>query len=296
MEEKILKEDLHENKLQSKKINLGKKIHIAWFPIALIFIIATIFSVFQYVHYNKGQAKAIELTLATFESIGEDNPFAKYEGDSKKISSEMYKWYNRERYTVQVGGQYISNYDVADACDEMDFALGNMMEKAGFNCSRGSEFLEHTNIISYIFKENQVAKILYIVGASLSALQCMFLLWYFSNRKNTLTIEDGRIICKFGKKTTKEFMLKDISIVNFVFLRGIEIKGNNIKYRINFLTNTEELKSYIMNYIADIRNENTDMLTNANPIDALKEYKDLLESGVITQEEFDVKKKQLLGL
>ena len=30
--------------------------------------------------------------------------------------------------------------------------------------------------------------------------------------------------------------------------------------------------------------------------DELKKYKDLLDSGVITQEEFDTKKKQLLGL
>ena len=30
--------------------------------------------------------------------------------------------------------------------------------------------------------------------------------------------------------------------------------------------------------------------------DELKKYKDLLDSGAITQEEFDAKKKQLLGL
>ena len=30
--------------------------------------------------------------------------------------------------------------------------------------------------------------------------------------------------------------------------------------------------------------------------DQLKKYKDLLDAGAITQEEFDAKKKQLLGL
>lgn len=33
-----------------------------------------------------------------------------------------------------------------------------------------------------------------------------------------------------------------------------------------------------------------------SPADELKKYKDLLDSGIITQEEFDAKKKQLLGL
>ena len=36
--------------------------------------------------------------------------------------------------------------------------------------------------------------------------------------------------------------------------------------------------------------------TNAGNADELKKYKDLLDSGVISQEEFDAKKKQLLGL
>lgn len=36
--------------------------------------------------------------------------------------------------------------------------------------------------------------------------------------------------------------------------------------------------------------------TQTGTADELKKYKDLLDKGVITQEEFDAKKKQLLGL
>ena len=36
--------------------------------------------------------------------------------------------------------------------------------------------------------------------------------------------------------------------------------------------------------------------TENSSIDQLKQYKELLDDGVITQEEFDAKKKQLLGL
>lgn len=34
----------------------------------------------------------------------------------------------------------------------------------------------------------------------------------------------------------------------------------------------------------------------ANPVDELRKYKQLLDDGIITQTEFDTKKKQLLGL
>lgn len=33
-----------------------------------------------------------------------------------------------------------------------------------------------------------------------------------------------------------------------------------------------------------------------NDMDELKKYKELLDQGIITQEEFDAKKKQLLGI
>ena len=36
--------------------------------------------------------------------------------------------------------------------------------------------------------------------------------------------------------------------------------------------------------------------TNISQADELKKFKELLDNGVITQEEFDAKKKQLLGL
>jgi hypothetical protein len=38
------------------------------------------------------------------------------------------------------------------------------------------------------------------------------------------------------------------------------------------------------------------LLTEERKISALKEYKELLDSGILSQEEFDAKKKQLLGL
>lgn len=42
--------------------------------------------------------------------------------------------------------------------------------------------------------------------------------------------------------------------------------------------------------------QNSAAVPAASPIEEIKKYKELLDMGIITQEEFDVKKKQLLGL
>jgi len=47
-----------------------------------------------------------------------------------------------------------------------------------------------------------------------------------------------------------------------------------------------------MNTVGQKDNTNTDR----SPFDVIRKYKELLDEGIITQEEFDAKKKQLLGL
>ena len=42
--------------------------------------------------------------------------------------------------------------------------------------------------------------------------------------------------------------------------------------------------------------QGTTVISSLSSADELKKFKELLDMGVITQEEFDVKKKQLLGL
>ena len=38
------------------------------------------------------------------------------------------------------------------------------------------------------------------------------------------------------------------------------------------------------------------VMDECNKVSAIKEYKELMDAGIITQEEFEAKKKQLLGL
>ena len=63
----------------------------------------------------------------------------------------------------------------------------------------------------------------------------------------------------------------------------------------------EEIASYIKNKmeqykVAKVAPPTTIIQNNDSAADELKKFKELLDMGVITQEEFDAKKKQLLGL
>ena len=59
----------------------------------------------------------------------------------------------------------------------------------------------------------------------------------------------------------------------------------------------EVIVAYIRKQIEDIKNAPAGgVIQQVSPAEELKKFKDLLEAGIITQEEFDAKKKQLLGL
>ena len=55
------------------------------------------------------------------------------------------------------------------------------------------------------------------------------------------------------------------------------------------------------NDISEIEDVKANQVNNTpapttSPVEEIKKYKELLDMGIITQEEFDIKKKQLLGL
>ena len=58
----------------------------------------------------------------------------------------------------------------------------------------------------------------------------------------------------------------------------------------------EEVKKYIEERVDYYKNAHNAPVVASSPADEIKKYKELLDMGIITQEEFETKKKQLLGL
>lgn len=81
--------------------------------------------------------------------------------------------------------------------------------------------------------------------------------------------------------------------------RGIWAGRNSQAFARKHYAEADKIKNYIENAIAE-RNKPTSNQTiinqAASSADELKKFKELLDAGIITQEEFNAKKKQLLGL
>lgn len=131
-------------------------------------------------------------------------------------------------------------------------------------------------------------------------LTIFFALCYKSVSNSELVVTNKRIygITTFNKRI--DLPLDSVSAIGTDFLHGICISTSSGKIHFKCVKNNIEIHDVVSELITDRQQTKESNLTqnvqNSSDAYELKKFKELLDSGIITQEEFDEKKKQLLGL
>ena len=146
-------------------------------------------------------------------------------------------------------------------------------------------------------------------GTALLEIIVMFIVFYavilviyFIFSKCELTVSDKRVYgtAIFGKRV--DLPVDSISAIGKSMFRGIGITTASGAIKFKLIKNRDEIYKVISDLLVARQNKPTTAPTTIkqeipqSQADELKKYKELLDSGIITQEEFDAKKKQLLGL
>lgn len=138
-----------------------------------------------------------------------------------------------------------------------------------------------------------------IIGICLIAVGVISLAFMAGSK---LHVTDKRVYGNVGIFKRVDIPIDSISSVTKIgWLMGIGVSSSSGTIRFMYLANAKEIHDALSDIIIERQKnkptaENTTVVQNSDEADKLKKYKDLLDSGVITQEEFDAKKKQLLGL
>ena len=150
----------------------------------------------------------------------------------------------------------------------------------------------------------------FFASYSLLPFVVIALIFYFMNRKVSLTVTDKRVYgtAAFGKRV--DLPLDKISAVGTSAFKGIAvtsasgaIKFSMIKIKFSMIKNNDEMHHAISQLLMERQDESNKPIETVvkqeipqSNADELAKFKSLLDSGIITQEEFEAKKKQLLGL
>lgn len=140
-----------------------------------------------------------------------------------------------------------------------------------------------------------------IFGSPALALLIFFVIIYCYTVNCKLIVTDKRVYGKasFGKRV--DLPIDSISAVGTSFLWGVDVGTSSGRLHFKLIKNKDEIHSVLSKLLMERQQKSSvtstaQNITAASNADAIKKYKELLDSGIITQEEFDEKKKQLLKL
>lgn len=190
--------------------------------------------------------------------------------------------------SCQVYNSYYSNYS--------DYLWDSMIPECRYSYfSTGEEYA------TAIIMENEISSALTILGFGIVVCFCLFLMLKFY----TITVTDKRIYGRlaFGKRVDLPIDFVT-SVAKIQGLKGITVLSSSKKRKFILIKNVNEIYNEINNLLIERQKKQysvvatipTNTQTNNTSPDDLIKLKELLDMGVITQEEFDAKKKQLLNL
>lgn len=149
--------------------------------------------------------------------------------------------------------------------------------------SEGLDYALHGDGVTLILMA--VAFITILIGLIL------FLKW----RKISLTVTDKRVYGNNSSGKRVDLPLDSISAVAKYKKSAISVTTASGAIKFTFLKNADEVHATVSSLLIQRQGQSKAPAASSDA-DELKKYKDLLDSGVISQAEFDAKKKQLLGL
>lgn len=135
---------------------------------------------------------------------------------------------------------------------------------------------------------------MFLFGALLS-IGSIILYVYCNN--TMIVVTDKRVYGKvIGKQV--DLPIDSISAVLTTWFKGVGVATASGRITFWGVDNRDEIYRTIRDLLNSRQTSTKSNMSGNQSSDAdeIKKYKDLLDAGVITQEEFEIKKKQLLGL
>ncbi len=134
-----------------------------------------------------------------------------------------------------------------------------------------------------------------ITGGAILMICGIVLLLYVNNCE--IVVTDKRIYGKAAFGVRVDIPADCISAVGTITLfHGISVSSSSGKIKLLYISNANEIHKVISDILINRQPHRERNLPLSDTAEELKKYKELLDSGAITQDEFSAKKKQLLGL
>lgn len=127
-------------------------------------------------------------------------------------------------------------------------------------------------------------------------LTILTIIFYFYVSKMEIIVTSKRVYGKsaFGKRVDLPIDL--ISAVGTSFLKGIDVGTSSGKIKFKGIKNNTDIHAEISKLLNNRTSNKQEPVKEKSSAEEIAKYKQLLDNGAITQEEYEMKKKELLKL
>lgn len=259
--------------LKSEKKPVGKIFLILWLVVLVGFFGL---AVLRYSEYREIQDAGVAIMAAASSEYSGD--------DHAEVVRDIYADLTRSSFLGQ---------SVGDISRDLRDALEGALEALGYDVTWVPFYFEYTSFPdfffgNYLFGDNAILMLcIYVVMLVL----LVFTVIYLKDRGSGLTVTPEAVICQRKPGKTVQCLYPDIASVEKAGLGGVKLKGSGIAFKCLFLKNGDELQKAIQD-----RKMAVSRGGGSSNADSLGKFKELLDSGAISQEEYDAKKRELLNL
>lgn len=261
--------------------------------------------------YNLKKAFCIVIIAALVLSVGLFMRWASKEYIDLVDYYKQKTYYSEEQYEIYLAhqkkgrcGEYSNSLSRCDNCIDVKNAFGLMAEYPSKESYAISVMLDkrHPIVINGygILRSFEFVLFLYMLPAIITTIiSGLIYLWL---RSYQLTVTDKRIYGTVIGGRRVDLPVDSISATAAIpLLKGVSVATSSGRISFLAIKNATEIYKVISSLLIERQPEKNSAtivapVPQSDEADQLRKYKDLLDSGVITQEEFDAKKKQLLGL
>lgn len=167
------------------------------------------------------------------------------------------------------------------------------------NCRVYPTYKGQTRTIDFLHYLGSINGIIFLIGITLIILTSIIYWWL----KNTeITVTDKRVYGTTATGKRVDLPFDSISAVATSWFKGIAVATSSGKINFKMIANRDDIHKQLSKLLINrqsnkkTNNETIIKQNNTTTTEELKQYKELLDNGVITQEEFNAKKKQLLNI
>lgn len=175
------------------------------------------------------------------------------------------------------------------------FNIGECREYIGYNyLTREYDKINTIDFFNYLCNCHGGSGVVFAIGILLIIFTSLVYWWL----KNTdITVTDKRVYGTTATGKRVDLPFDKISAVATSLFKGIAVATSSGKINFKMIANRDDIHKELSKLLIDRQsNKQNQKNTNNSTTEELKQYKELLDNGVITQEEFEQKKKQLLNL